>query len=59
LNYTIGFCPNGPECEFEHVKGILADHDLALMILANFPEHENFTDKNALAALTGQNLLPF
>jgi hypothetical protein len=29
------------------------------MILANFPENENFTDKNALAALTGQNLLPF
>jgi hypothetical protein len=53
LNYTIGFCPNGPECEFEHVKCILADQDLALMILSNFPEHENFTDKNALAALSG------
>jgi hypothetical protein len=53
LNYTIGFCPKGPECEFEHVKGIIADQDLALMVLANFPEHENFTDKSAVAALTG------
>jgi len=30
-----------------------------LTALANFPEEENWTDKLAVAALTGQNLLPF
>ena len=53
INYSHGFCPKGPNCEFEHVKSVIADSDLALMILANFPESENLTDKSALAALSG------
>jgi hypothetical protein len=58
-NYAIGFCPKGPNCELEHVKSIVADTDLTLMTLANFPPSEDWVDRNAVAALTGQNLLPF
>lgn len=47
-NYVYGFCPKGPECEKEHVKTVIADIDVTLKQLANFPEEENYIDKNAL-----------
>ena len=47
-NYIYGFCPKGPECDKVHVKSVIADTDTTLRILANFPESENWADKNAL-----------
>jgi hypothetical protein len=45
----IGFCPKGPECEFYHLKsGVVADSDTNLKMLANFPDKENWTDRNAI-----------
>ena len=44
-NYLYGFCPKGPRCEMEHVKTLIADQDLTLKILANFPDNENWADK--------------
>ena len=41
------------------MKSIISDHDLTLKALANFTDEENWVDKNAVAAITGQNLLPF
>lgn len=49
----------GPSCKFEHVKSIVADVDLTLSTLANFSREEDWIDKNAVAAITGHNLLPF
>ena len=49
-NYIIGFCPKGPECELVHLKGlgVIADSDTTLKILANFPDKENWSDRNAI-----------
>lgn len=47
-NYMYGFCPKGPDCEKEHIKGLIADNDSTLKILANFPDGENWADKNAM-----------
>ena len=47
-NYMIGFCPLGPDCGQVHLKGLIADTDTTLKILANFPEDENWLDKSAL-----------
>lgn len=51
VNYLIGFCPKGPECEFLHLKGgVIADSDTTLKILANFPDKENWSDRNAISS---------
>mmetsp|Transcript_28470 Transcript_28470/g.21277 ORF Transcript_28470/g.21277 Transcript_28470/m.21277 type:complete len:99 (-) Transcript_28470:174-470(-) len=46
-NYLYGFCPEGPNCDKVHLKGVIADKDMTLRILASFPENEDFQDKNA------------
>ena len=50
VNYIIGFCPKGPDCEQVHLKGlgVVADSDTTLKILANFPDKENWSDRNAI-----------
>ncbi len=45
-----GFCPKGPDCEKEHIKGLIADNETTLKILANFPDNENWADKNAMSS---------
>jgi cleavage and polyadenylation specificity factor subunit 4 len=51
VNYLIGFCPKGPDCELYHLKGgVIADSDTTLKILANFPDKENWTDRNAISS---------
>lgn len=50
LNFALGFCPLGPECQDVHVKNLLSPRDLQLMVLANFPQEENWSDSQALAA---------
>lgn len=55
VDYTLGFCPKGPLCEQQHIKSMISDTELALSILANFPEAENWTDRNAGVT----SLLPF
>ncbi len=48
-NYVIGFCPKGPSCGLLHLKGgVIADSDTTLKVLANFPDKENWSDRNAL-----------
>jgi hypothetical protein len=51
-NYVYGFCPKGPECEqFHekvHVKSVIADAETTLKLIANFPDEENWADKNAM-----------
>jgi hypothetical protein len=48
-NYMIGFCPKGPNCELIHLKlGVVGDSDTTLKTLANFPDKENWSDKNAI-----------
>jgi cleavage and polyadenylation specificity factor subunit 4 len=48
-NYMIGFCPKGPNCDKYHYKGgVLADSDTTLKLLGNFPDKENWSDRNAL-----------
>ena len=48
-NYMIGFCPSGPNCDKYHYKGgVLADSDTTLKLLGNFPDKENWSDRNAL-----------
>lgn len=37
-NYMIGFCPKGPECDQAHLKGVVADSEMTLKIIANFPD---------------------
>ena len=55
-DYMYGFCPKGPECELYHqkvhIKSVIADNETTLKILANFPEKENWTDKNAFTVPT-------
>lgn len=34
----IGFCPKGPECDQAHLKGVVADSEMTLKIIANFPD---------------------
>ncbi|CDW77342.1 protein cpsf-4 [Stylonychia lemnae] len=48
-NYMYGFCPKGPDCDLEHIKSVIADNETTLKILANFPDNENWFDKNALS----------
>jgi hypothetical protein len=43
-DYIIGFCPKGPACLKEHIKTVLADQDLCLSILANFPQNDDWAD---------------
>lgn len=49
-NYIYGFCPKGPDCDMEHVKSVIADNETTLKLLANFPDNENWADKNALSS---------
>ena len=44
LNYFLGFCPDGPNCKFTHVKSFIAPQDLSLRTIANFPVEENWMD---------------
>lgn len=49
----MGFCPKGPDCDKTHIKSIISDSDSSLRMLANFPEAENWADKNILAVNQG------
>jgi hypothetical protein len=40
-----GFCPDGPNCTMQHVRSFIQPTDISLMLLANFPEEENWIDK--------------
>lgn len=44
INYTLGFCPEGPNCRLTHVKSMIAPQDLSLSRLACFPFEENWMD---------------
>mmetsp|Transcript_31695 Transcript_31695/g.30986 ORF Transcript_31695/g.30986 Transcript_31695/m.30986 type:complete len:282 (+) Transcript_31695:6-851(+) len=46
-NYLYGFCPLGPNCDKEHLKTVISEHDTSLKILALFPDSEDYHDKNA------------
>lgn len=48
VNYTLGFCPNGPNCTQVHVKCVIADMETTLKYLANFPDSENWQDRTAI-----------
>ena len=54
-SYMLGFCPDGPNCSFAHVKFSIAHQDLKLSILANFPPEEEWSDRKAL---TVQEFIP-
>lgn len=51
----LGFCPDGPNCELQHVKSLLQPSDLKLSILANFPLQEDWTD-GKMHMRSGDNL---
>lgn len=53
-NFALGFCPLGPNCPFVHVKSLISPQDMQLMILANFPQDENWIDNK----LHLQNVMP-
>ena len=55
-NYMIGFCPEGPNCLFYHPKGIIADTETTLALLANFPNEENWSDKTAMPNSGSMNM---
>ena len=44
LNYLLGFCPDGPNCKFTHVKSFIAPQDLSLKKIAKFPMEEDWMD---------------
>jgi cleavage and polyadenylation specificity factor subunit 4 len=44
-NYMLGFCPDGPNCNYSHVKCSIAPQDLSLATLANFPPEEKWADQ--------------
>ena len=46
-NYTLGFCPLGPNCDKEHVKSLLkgVEGPLSLTKLANFPIEMDWVDR--------------
>ena len=53
----IGFCPKGPDCEMYHLKGgVIADSDATLKILANFPDKENWSDRNAYQQISANSM---
>jgi len=43
-NYLMGFCPDGPQCKWVHVKSMIAPEDLKLSSIANFCQDENWVD---------------
>jgi hypothetical protein len=44
MNYTLGFCPEGPSCKFYHYKSIiLPNHDKMFYLLKNKPINQDET----------------
>ena len=50
-NYTLGFCPQGPDCKFLHIKNMVSPQDMELTIIAKFAAEENWIDKSKISNL--------
>jgi hypothetical protein len=41
-DYIAGFCPEGPKCNYVHLKSVIIHEQASLKQLANFPDSADY-----------------